>query len=192
MKEMQTEFNEKQLFIQQTSDESIEFVVNWFQRLINEIIECQTQIIENIQHERDRAFEQLDKFEANLSSCQIKKQIDLPEFHLIQPRYEISYQFHNQNNDEEENWDLETTDSQYQPTTTTAVNLFSNNLQTVIKPKDDDEIIVEDLQIQSDTIDKIIRDTGDYYLDPTIYYPGRPIRLNCDINLISSNGNHLL
>jgi hypothetical protein len=126
--------NEKDKYINDTSNESIEIVVNWYQRLINDLIESQTQIIENIQNERDRARDELGVFdrdiqqlkqninfnsvqtklndlESKLSNYQITKDIYLPDSRTFQPRYKIVYQFKNSSAAAEEDWDIDTNEA---------------------------------------------------------------------------------
>jgi hypothetical protein len=125
--------NEKDKYINDTSNESVEIVVNWYQRLINDLIESQTQIIENIQNERDRARDELVLFdgdiqqlnqnmntnsiqtkihdlEKKLSNYQITKDIYLPDSRTFQPRYKIFYQFKNSSSLEED-WDIDTNEA---------------------------------------------------------------------------------
>jgi cob(I)alamin adenosyltransferase len=138
--ELINRINEKEKYINDTSNESIEIVVNWYQRLINDLIESQTQIIENIQNERDRARDELAQFDTNihlinkdiqqinentsinsiqtklndlatkLSNYQITKDIYLPDSHTFQPRYKVFYQFKNSSLVEED-WDIDTNEA---------------------------------------------------------------------------------
>ena len=108
--------NEKEKYINQTSEESIEIINNWYQKLINQLIESQIQIIENIENERDRAQNELAQFDqdlqlieqmnddqniysietklqelrSKLSNYQIVKDVYLP---TVQPRYKVYYQY---------------------------------------------------------------------------------------------------
>jgi hypothetical protein len=134
------QINEKEKYINDTSHESIEIVVNWYQRLINDLIESQTQMVENIQNERDRARDELAQFDTNtqtinkdiqqinenininliqtklddlatkLSNYQITKDVYLPDSHTLQPRYKVSYQFKNSSSAEED-WDIDTNEA---------------------------------------------------------------------------------
>jgi len=138
--ELINKINEKEKYINDTTNESIEIVVNWYQRLINDLIESQTQIIENIQNERDRARDELGQFDINthsvnkdiqsinentninliqtnlndlttkLSNYQITKDIYLPDSHTFQPRYKVFYQFKNSSLAEED-WDIDTNET---------------------------------------------------------------------------------
>ncbi|CAF3160339.1 unnamed protein product [Rotaria sp. Silwood2] len=135
--DLTNKINEKEKYINDTSNESIEIVINWYQRLINDLIETQTQIIENIQNERDRARDELAQFDItmhsidkdiqqlnqnmNINSIQIKlndlatklsnyrltKDIYLPDSRTFQPRYKVSYHFQDASLVEED-WDIET------------------------------------------------------------------------------------
>jgi hypothetical protein len=135
--ELMNKINEKEKYINETSTDSIEIVVNWYQRLINDLIETQTQIIDNIQNERDRARDELAKFDLSiqmvhkdiqkldeninmnlvqtklndlarkLSNYQIIKHVYLPNSQTFQPQYKISYEFKNSSSLEED-WDIET------------------------------------------------------------------------------------
>lgn len=117
------QIHEKGKYIDITSQDSIEIVIDWYERLINDLIESQTQMIENIQNERDRARNELTKFESNIQNIhreiqqintkihidliqnqlndlakkicnyQMTKDIYLPNSYTFQPRYRISYQF---------------------------------------------------------------------------------------------------
>ncbi|CAF3645036.1 unnamed protein product [Rotaria sp. Silwood1] len=135
--DLTNKINEKEKYINDTSNESIEIVINWYQRLINDLIETQTQIIENIQNERDRARDELAQFDItmhsidkdiqqlnhnmNINAIQIKlndlatklanyqltKDIRLPDSRTFQPRYKVSYHFKD-TSAAEEDWDIET------------------------------------------------------------------------------------
>jgi hypothetical protein len=138
--ELTNQINAKEKYINDTSNESVEIVHNWYQRIINDLIESQTQIIENIQNERDRARDELDQFDSNMNSLdkgiqelnqninmnsiqtkldalktkltnyQISKDIYLPDSRTFQPRYKILYQFKNSST-EEEDWDIDTNEA---------------------------------------------------------------------------------
>jgi hypothetical protein len=129
-----TKIKEKDRYIVDTSQEAIEIVVNWYQRLINDLIESQTQIIENIENERDRARGELAQFDvtrqsaandveqkgdmqaklvdlsSKLSHYQITKDTYLPDSRTFQPRYKISYEFKSSSLVEED-WDIETNET---------------------------------------------------------------------------------
>jgi hypothetical protein len=135
--DLMNKINEKEKYINDTSTDSIEIVVNWYQRLINDLIESQTQIIDNIQNERDRARDELAQFDLSiqmvhkdiqkldenininsvqtklndlatkLSNYQIIKDMHLPNSQTFQPRYKISYQFKTSSLAEED-WDVDT------------------------------------------------------------------------------------
>jgi len=142
--ELINKINEKEKYINDTSNDSIEIVVNWYQRLINDLIESQTQVIENIQDERDRARDELAQFDISihsinkdiqqtnenininliqtklndlatkLSNYQITKDIYLPDSHTFQPRYKVFYQFKNSSLSEED-WDIDTNETTNNP-----------------------------------------------------------------------------
>ncbi|CAF1061856.1 unnamed protein product [Rotaria sordida] len=135
--DLKNKINEKEKYINDTSNESIEIIINWYQRLINDLIETQTQIIENIQNERDRARDELGQFDItmhsidkdiiefnqniNINSIKIKlndlttklsnyrltKDIYLPDSHTFQPQYKVSYHFKDSSSIEED-WDIDT------------------------------------------------------------------------------------
>lgn len=213
--------NEKEKYINDTSTESIEIVVNWYQRLINDLIESQTQIIENIQNERDRAKDELAKFDKDiqqinenseinliqtkfndlktkLSNYQITKDIYLPNSHTYQPRYKVLYQFKDPSAIEED-WDINTNETTNIPlpsllslasshTTTESSLFFTDNSQTFVTPKDDDE---NDFQWYEE-IEETNENNCEYLLDPKLYHLGTSRRFNTDIHLIASNGNDIL
>ena len=223
--DLTNKINEKEKYINDTSNESIEIVHNWYQRIINDLIESQTQIIENIQNERDRARDELAQFDLNmqqlnqntdmnsiqtklddltkkLSNYQILKDIYLPDSRTFQPRYKISYLFKNSST-EEEDWDIDTNEatniplpshlslsSTHTTATTTTPLFFSDNSQTFINPKDDDD---EDNTFKwYEEIDESNTNDSEYLLDPKLYRLGTSRHLNYDIHLIASNGNDLL
>ncbi|CAF4235312.1 unnamed protein product, partial [Rotaria sordida] len=135
--DLKNKINEKEKYINDTSNESIEIIINWYQRLINDFIETQTQIIENIQNERDRARDELGQFDItmhsidkdiiefnqniNINSIKIKlndlttklsnyrltKDIYLPDSRTFQPQYKVSYHFKDSSSIEED-WDIDT------------------------------------------------------------------------------------
>lgn len=139
--DLKNKINEKEKYINDTSSESIEIVTNWYQRLINDLIETQTQIIENIQNERDRARNELAQFDLkmhsidkdiqelnqcrNINSIRTKlndltkyvsnyrlvKDIYLPDSRTFQPRYKLSYKYKDLSSTEEEDWDIETNEN---------------------------------------------------------------------------------
>jgi len=138
--ELTRKIREKENYINDTSHESIEIVINWYQRLINDLIESQTQLVENIQNERDRARGELIQLDLDMhsvskdiqelnpnmninsiqtklndlttkiSNYQITKDICLPDSRSFQPRYKIFYDFKN-SSDVEEDWDTDTNEA---------------------------------------------------------------------------------
>lgn len=216
--ELNNKINEKEKYINDTCTESIEIILNWYQRLINDLIESQTQIIENIQNERDRARDELAQFDLNiqqitkshdknliqtklneltrkLSNYQITKDVYLPDSYMYQPRYKISYQFQNCSlvEEEEEDWDIETNEKPNTPfpsshLTTTTPLFLSNSSQTFITPKDDDD---DDFEWTED-IEEVNDNNCEYFLDPKLYHLGTSRYFNYNIHLIASNGNDLL
>lgn len=214
--ELINQIHEKGKYIDVTSQDSIEIVIQWYERLINDLIESQTQLIENIQHERDRARNELTKFESNIqhihreiqqmnnidvihnqlndltqqiSRYQITKDIYLPNSYTFQPRYRISYQF--KQFEEEENWDIDQDPSSVIPKSTTAP-LFSPDIsQTFVMPKDEDADEWNDFQFH-ERLEENNPIDSEYFLDPKLYQFGPPRPFNMDIHLIASNGNDLL
>ena len=93
--ELTNQINDKEKYILDTSHEATEILMNWYQRLINDLIECQTQTIENIANERDRALEELSQFDRDsgqtklqelttkLSNYRITKEVFLPDSRTI-------------------------------------------------------------------------------------------------------------
>ena len=226
--------HEKGKYIDETSQNSIEIVINWYERLINDLIESQTQMIENIQNERDRARNELRNFESNiqtihhdieqihtemninvlqsklndftqkLSNYQMTKDIYLPNSYTFQPRYKISYRFkefsstEDGDDEEEENWDIETNETVTSPlsasfkaTTTDASIFFPNTAQTFVTPKDEDTDEWNDFQWHEQLQDNHPIDS-ECFLDPSLYQFGTSRQFNTDIHLIASNGNDLL
>lgn len=130
--EFKTKINEKDKYISDTANESVEIVLNWYQRIINDLMESQSQILEDIQNERDRARDELAQFDVALSAIeqanalsqdtsssarlnewqtrlanyQLSKDIYLPESRIFQPRYKIVYDFKT-SPQAEEDWDVE-------------------------------------------------------------------------------------
>ena len=135
--EFKKKINEKDKYINDTSNESVEIVLSWYQRIINDLMESQSHIIEDIHSERDRARDELtqfdvalnaigqdieqanalsksksiqarlDEWQTQLSSYQLSKDIYLPESRIFQPRYKIVYEYKT-SSQAEEDWDVNT------------------------------------------------------------------------------------
>lgn len=110
---------EKEEFVHQSSREAIEIVSNWFEQIINDLMDCQSQIIEDIEQERDRARDELDQyhrkidqldqspsqagdaseiammveqFRVQISQYELTRDMYFPESRFLQPRYKLFYQ----------------------------------------------------------------------------------------------------
>ncbi|CAF1216757.1 unnamed protein product [Adineta steineri] len=228
--DLRNKINEKEKYINDTSHESIEIVINWYQKLINDLIETQSQIVNNIEYERDQARNELTKFDKNLqlinnelqelndniniksietklndlkiklSNYQIIKDIYLPDSHIFQPRYKISYEFKNSSSIEED-WDIETNEVTNIPlpssrlslssTHTTTPLFFSDTSQTFVTPKDEDEDEENNFQWH-EQLETNVDNDSEYLLDPKLYRLSSSRYFTSNIHLIASNGNDIL
>lgn len=203
---------EKETFVDSSSNEAIENLSQWFQQIINNLIETQVKIIDEIEKERDRA--KTDLFEYEKKICELEnvdvvsieskfvelkrqiirydliKEFSFPKFDSFRPHYKFVYETNFNSNDD----DLE--EIPLPPNLIFAsgrtTSFSTETSPSFTEPSTDDDDHVEFLDEKNLSNERISSNHDDFLIEPTLYQRVEPRRFDFIVDLIASSGADLL